>query len=95
MFHRQDIHAVLKETAVMEEGEGTPAKLVFNHRAKAIDCEAGKVTFENGVTIEADMIIGADGIRVSIAPSDCSIVATTEMTMSRVSHVPRLVSSQT
>lgn len=48
----------------MEEGEGIPAKLVVNHRAKTIDCEAGKVTFEDGTTIEADLIVGADGIRV-------------------------------
>lgn len=50
----------------MERGEGPPAKLVLNHRATMIDCEAGRVTFENGITIEADMIIGADGIRVCV-----------------------------
>lgn len=27
MFHRQDMHAMLKDTALSEEGEGTPAKL--------------------------------------------------------------------
>lgn len=52
----------------MDEGEGIPVTLVVNHRAKAIDCEAGKVTFEDGTTIEADLIVGADGIRVRTQP---------------------------
>lgn len=31
----------------------------------SVDAEAGTVTFQNGVTVKADLIIGADGIRVS------------------------------
>jgi hypothetical protein len=32
MFHRQYMHAMLKESALEENGEGTPAKLVVNHK---------------------------------------------------------------
>ena len=32
MFHRQYMHAMLKESALDEAGEGTPAKLVVNHK---------------------------------------------------------------
>lgn len=32
MFHRQYMHAMLKDTALQEEGEGIPAKLIVNHR---------------------------------------------------------------
>lgn len=34
MFHRQYMHAMLMESAVSEEGEGTPAKLILNHRVR-------------------------------------------------------------
>lgn len=36
MFHRQDMHKMLMDTALQEEGEGTPAKLLVNHQV----CEA-------------------------------------------------------
>lgn len=66
MFHRQDIHRVLKETALDKAGHGIPCKIFINHRAIKIDCEAGIVTFANGDIIHADLIIGADGIRVRL-----------------------------
>ncbi len=31
MFHRQYMHAMLKDTALQQNGEGTPAKLMVNH----------------------------------------------------------------
>ena len=33
---------------------------------ESIDYEKGTVTFNNGLTITADIIVGADGIRVNI-----------------------------
>jgi salicylate hydroxylase len=36
MFHRQHMHNMLKETALQEEGEGTPVRLLVNHRVRAI-----------------------------------------------------------
>jgi hypothetical protein len=32
MFHRQYMHAILKEAALSEEGEGSPARLEVNHK---------------------------------------------------------------
>lgn len=64
MFHRQDIHAVLLKTALSEEGEGPPAKLFVDHKIETVEAEEGKVTFSNGVEINADLVVGADGIRV-------------------------------
>lgn len=32
MFHRQYMHAMLKDAALEEEGQGPPAKLLVNHR---------------------------------------------------------------
>lgn len=34
MFHRQYMHAMLKDTALQEEGQGPPAKLVVNHKVR-------------------------------------------------------------
>jgi 6-hydroxynicotinate 3-monooxygenase len=55
--HRGDLHAVL-ESALLH---GTVA---FNHRLMAIE-ERGtsvRLGFENGVTADADIVIGADGV---------------------------------
>lgn len=32
MFHRQDMHKMLMDTATQEQGTGTPVKLVVNHK---------------------------------------------------------------
>ncbi|KAG7445926.1 salicylate hydroxylase [Guyanagaster necrorhizus] len=63
MFHRQDMHATLLKTATSSEGKGTPATVVIDHICQSVDPEKGTVTFTNGRTISADLIIGADGIR--------------------------------
>jgi salicylate hydroxylase len=62
MFHRQYMHAMLKDTAMSEEGEGEPVKLLVKHKCSSIDIPSGTITFQNGVTVKHDLIIGADGI---------------------------------
>ncbi|KAH8170067.1 FAD binding domain-containing protein [Sarocladium implicatum] len=62
MFHRQYMHRMLKDTALGEEGEGPAAKLLVNHRCKDIDMTTNTITFTNGVTVQHDLIVGADGI---------------------------------
>lgn len=102
MFHRQYMHNMLKDSAMGEEGEGTPAKLEVDHKVRlsfclfsisitfsiiifqlrftfswygankelkqceSIDLESSKITFENGVVAQHDLIIGADGIGSSV-----------------------------
>ncbi|KXT02396.1 hypothetical protein AC578_178 [Pseudocercospora eumusae] len=62
MFHRQDMHKMLMDTAMQEEGKGTPVKLIVNHKCQDINTETGEVTFHNGKQVKHDAIIGADGI---------------------------------
>ncbi|KAJ5657319.1 uncharacterized protein N7484_000968 [Penicillium longicatenatum] len=62
MFHRQQMHFMLKESALAEEGKGVPAVLKVNHRCSGIDLETNVITFENGYSAKHDLIIGADGI---------------------------------
>ncbi|KAG6010526.1 hypothetical protein E4U21_005877 [Claviceps maximensis] len=62
MFHRQYMHAMLKDCALSEKGEGRPASLVVNHKCKNINAHSGELVFENGATVLHDLIIGADGV---------------------------------
>ena len=55
--HRQDLKDSLQRAAT-REGEGDPAKMVYNARIKEIDAEAGIMKFADGSTVEADLIIG-------------------------------------
>ncbi|KAK5037668.1 hypothetical protein LTS07_001135 [Exophiala sideris] len=62
MFHRQHMHRMLTDTALQQEGEGPPAKLLVNHQCHHIDLQNGVITFRNGTSAQHDLIVGADGI---------------------------------
>jgi len=66
MFHRVYMHAMLMSAACGEGGDGILAKLEVNHRCTSIDVESGEIVFGNGVKKTHDLIIGADGIGVSL-----------------------------
>lgn len=65
MFHRMDMHKMLMDDALSEEGEGIPVKLIVDHKLTAVDVESGLITFANGATAQHEVIIGADGVGVS------------------------------
>ena len=65
-FQRCDLHRILLETAISTNGVGAPCTLVTSHRAVEVEAELGKVTFENGGIITADLVIAADGIHSRI-----------------------------
>ncbi|OJZ83194.1 hypothetical protein ASPFODRAFT_140970 [Aspergillus luchuensis CBS 106.47] len=84
-FHRIDIHQQLLKSAFDEPGEGTPCTSKVNHKAVSLDAEAGRIVFENGETASADLIVAADGIRVTIpipSQSRLEMGITPEFTMS-------------
>ncbi|KAF9450857.1 FAD/NAD(P)-binding domain-containing protein [Macrolepiota fuliginosa MF-IS2] len=66
MLHRQDMHATLLKAVTSPEGLGTPCKVHIDHICDTVDTEKGTVTFKNGQTIQADLIVGADGIRSAV-----------------------------
>jgi 2-polyprenyl-6-methoxyphenol hydroxylase-like FAD-dependent oxidoreductase len=41
--------------------------LMTNHRLFNLEPETGICKFENGVTIQADLVVGADGIKVRLS----------------------------
>lgn len=60
-IHRGDLHAVLERVV-------TPGTIAFNHRLVGLE-ETGdtvQLSFENGVHVEADVVVGADGIRSKV-----------------------------
>lgn len=60
-IHRGDLHAVLERVV-------TPGTIAFNHRLVGLK-ETGDIVelaFENGVRVEADVVVGADGIRSKV-----------------------------
>lgn len=57
--HRVDLHNELKRLAT--EGDD-PVELLTGKAVADIDCEGGIVTFADGSTMSADVIVGADGI---------------------------------
>ncbi|KAJ5814446.1 uncharacterized protein N7503_001196 [Penicillium pulvis] len=61
MFQRQCMHSMLKDSA-LGDGEGMPAKVFLNHKCKNIDVNTGLIEFENGRSVNHDVIVGADGI---------------------------------
>jgi 6-hydroxynicotinate 3-monooxygenase len=60
-IHRADLHQLLQQPLI-------PGTIRFDHKIAGIDETADGVTlsFENGATTEADLVIGADGIRSKV-----------------------------
>ncbi|KAM0134782.1 hypothetical protein ACHAP3_005338 [Botrytis cinerea] len=60
--HRVDLHSQLREIATKKDGEGIPVDLVVKAKTVGYDAVNGKVTLEDGNTLQADLIIAADGV---------------------------------
>ena len=60
-IHRGDLHAVLEKGVA-------PGSIAFNHRLVALDetRDAIGLVFDNGARVEADIIIGADGVNSKV-----------------------------
>jgi salicylate hydroxylase len=69
MWHREDLHTYLREIATSTERDGQPAILRTSARVSRCDCEEGRVILENGELLEADLVIGADGIHSALRTS--------------------------
>lgn len=66
LYHRQDLHAALREAATTTEDgwKGKPA-VVIKTAADVVDCDPneGTVALKDGETLKAGLVIGADGIK--------------------------------
>ncbi|ORY86668.1 hypothetical protein BCR35DRAFT_302383 [Leucosporidium creatinivorum] len=66
--HRVDLHNELLRLATREDGPGSPAVVKTAAKVVRVDPEAGIVELSNGETLQADVIVAADGIH-SVARS--------------------------
>ncbi|KAI7083017.1 FAD/NAD(P)-binding domain-containing protein [Hortaea werneckii] len=66
MYHRQDLHGYLRTEATSLNRAGPPSKIRTSCRVTACDTEAGQVRLESGEIVQADLIIGADGIHSAL-----------------------------
>lgn len=65
LVHRVALHDKLKQVATAEDGPGITPTLKTSSKVLSVDPEAGRVVFEDGSSVEADVVIGADGLYVS------------------------------
>ncbi|KAJ5925023.1 hypothetical protein N7454_007662 [Penicillium verhagenii] len=64
--HRQDLKDALLRRVTDVDGDGEPIHVVYDSYIVGINPELGIVKFADGSSIEADLIIGADGIHSKV-----------------------------
>lgn len=62
-----DLHTQLKNAATSAEGIGFPAELITGCRVVDVDVDQATLTLKDGSTRQGDLVIGADGVHVSVA----------------------------
>jgi 2-polyprenyl-6-methoxyphenol hydroxylase-like FAD-dependent oxidoreductase len=62
LVHRVRLYEELKRVAVSENGAGKPAVLHTSSKVTDVATDTGIITLENGTTIKADVVLGADGV---------------------------------
>lgn len=67
-FHRADLHPELKRLATEPPIDVRPARIVFGKQVQSVDCEAGIIRFVDGEKVRKDVVVGADGVHVSLPP---------------------------
>jgi 2-polyprenyl-6-methoxyphenol hydroxylase-like FAD-dependent oxidoreductase len=66
LSHRVQLHEELKRLATSPEGSGTPAVLKTSCIVTAVDPDTATVTLEDGSSFSGDLVLGADGVSVSV-----------------------------
>lgn len=80
LYHRQDLHSALRDAATSTQLAGEPVEIRTTCPVKSCDPEGGVVTLESGEQIQADLVIGADGIksviRTAVLGEHCPAIPT-------------------
>lgn len=62
LVHRVRLHEALKQAATSEKGVGPAAVLQTSSKVLEVDPEKARLILESGEQIQADLVLGADGI---------------------------------
>jgi 2-polyprenyl-6-methoxyphenol hydroxylase-like FAD-dependent oxidoreductase len=67
-YHRVDAHNSLKELATDPELPGKPAVIKLASQVVDLDCDSGVLTLKDGMTVQKDLVVVADGqhVRASV-----------------------------
>jgi salicylate hydroxylase len=60
--HRVDLHSQLRQLATQTEGPGRACDVRVLAKVVDYDAENGKVTTEDGVVLQGDLVVAADGV---------------------------------
>lgn len=71
LVHRVHLHEELKRHAISPDGDGVPVVLRTSSRVADIDAASATATLETGERVHGDVLIGADGVHVSLRPHYC------------------------
>ncbi|KAI1427037.1 hypothetical protein F5Y12DRAFT_783598 [Xylaria sp. FL1777] len=79
LVHRVDLHNSLR--ALAEKGfQGRSVKIHLNSKVESVTAETGEVHFQDGRTVQGDLVVGADGVHTrtvtAILSNGRDIVAT-------------------
>ncbi len=66
LVHRVRLHDKLKQIATSDEGRGKPVTLHLSSKVIVVDPETATLQLESGDMVRADVVLGADGIYVSL-----------------------------
>jgi 2-polyprenyl-6-methoxyphenol hydroxylase-like FAD-dependent oxidoreductase len=66
LTHRARLHDELKRVATQDAAPGIPAIIHTSSKVIDVDCSDATVKLLNGTSVKGDVVIGADGVGVSV-----------------------------
>ena len=70
LTHRARLHDELKRVATQDGAPGIPAIIHTVSKVIDVDCSNATLKLVNGTSVKGDVVIGADGVGVSILLGD-------------------------
>ena len=71
-YHRLDLHNALRDLTTSQNGKGPVPSIKLGDEVVGIDCETGVVTLRSGEQVNKDLVVIADGFKVSLAACSAS-----------------------
>lgn len=66
-YHRLDLHNALRELVTSQQSNGMVPSIRLGREVVGVDSETGVVTLQGGEQLKKDLVVIADGFKVSLA----------------------------